>query len=218
MNHTHGNGGKSEEDKKFQLYKLEYELAANRYENIYQATWRIFSYLTVVAGGILTFGSNNFNPYLLGCLASVPLLFWFWSTFLPLDTYGGWTNKRLRKIEKTLNENYSTELDHFTAFHKNREGKKFRTRYIVRGAFIVLHFFFIYWGFEVIQKYRQGEPLLNRNQVQAKMLTLGLQDKSGELKVTTINLHELKQLLEKTSVEKDSSLSLENTPKTINKP
>lgn len=43
----------------FGLFKLEYEQAAERYENIYKAIWQIFSYMGILAAGILTFGSRN---------------------------------------------------------------------------------------------------------------------------------------------------------------
>ena len=45
----------------FELFKLEYEQSAERYENIYKAIWQIFSYMGILAAGILTFGSRNCN-------------------------------------------------------------------------------------------------------------------------------------------------------------
>lgn len=63
----------------FELFKLEYQQAADRFENIYKAIWQIFSYMGVLAAGILTFGARNLSieatvdckPYWLlyhGCL------------------------------------------------------------------------------------------------------------------------------------------------------
>src|SRR2546425_8100500 len=99
-----------------QLYTLEYQKAAERYENIYRSIWTIFSYLTAVAAGILTFGSDRIERHALICLAAIPLLFWFWTTYLPLDRYGNGTAKRLRDLESLLNKRFQTELNHFSDF------------------------------------------------------------------------------------------------------
>jgi hypothetical protein len=48
---------KARREKWYDLHKMEYELAAARYENIYRAIWQNFSYMAVLAGGILTFGA-----------------------------------------------------------------------------------------------------------------------------------------------------------------
>ena len=99
-----------------ELYKLEYEKAAERYENIYRSMWTIFSYLTAVTAGLLAFGSERIEWHGLICIAAIPLLFWFWTTYLPLDRYGNRAVKRLRKLERLLNQRYGTQLAHFTGF------------------------------------------------------------------------------------------------------
>lgn len=104
------------DDRALQLYKLEYEKAAERYENIYRSMWTIFSYLTAVAAGILTFGGGRIERYALICMAAGPLLFWFWTTYLPLDRYGNATVNRLCEIEHLLNARFDTHLSHFTDF------------------------------------------------------------------------------------------------------
>ena len=96
------------------LYTLEYQKAAERYENIYRSMWTIFYYLTAVAAGILAFGSERIEPHALLCFAAAPLLFWFWTTYLPLDRYGNGTANRLRELESLLNARFQTELKHFT--------------------------------------------------------------------------------------------------------
>ena len=71
----------------FDMFKLEYELAAQRYENIYKAIWQNFSYMAVLAAGILTFGSKNgsfrWNEIL--SIALLPLVFWFLATYIPAE-------------------------------------------------------------------------------------------------------------------------------------
>jgi len=100
-----------------QLYTLEYQKAAERYDNIYRSMWTIFSYLTAVAAGILAFGADKgIEWHGLICIAAIPLLFWFWTTYLPLDRYGNGTANRLRELEGLLNARFQTELKHFTSF------------------------------------------------------------------------------------------------------
>jgi hypothetical protein len=40
-------------DTSFELLKLEYEKAAERYENVYRAMWQNFSYLSLISAGTL---------------------------------------------------------------------------------------------------------------------------------------------------------------------
>lgn len=104
------------DDRSVQLYTLEYQKAAERYENIYRSMWTIFSYLAAVAAGLLTFGSNRIEQHALVCIAALPLLFWFWTTYLPLDRYGNQTVMRLGELEKILNKQFKTELSHFSRY------------------------------------------------------------------------------------------------------
>ena len=108
-------------EKWFQLKQLEYDKAADRYDNIYQAVWRNFSYMAVLAGGILTFGAKDLDRAVAYCLALTPLAFWFIATFLPMDHYGDETRKRLSMIEDEINQIYfpkptDPRLQHFRSF------------------------------------------------------------------------------------------------------
>jgi hypothetical protein len=109
----------------FDLLKLEYEKAADRYDNIYRAIWQNFSYMAVLSGGILTFGSSDFDRPLLYFLALAPLTFWFVATFLPMDHYGDQTRARLSRIEDQINCAYFPEendprLEHFKLFRLSK--------------------------------------------------------------------------------------------------
>ncbi len=100
-----------------QLYSLEYQKAAERYENIYKSIWTIFSYLAAIAAGLLTFGSDRIEPHALASIAAIPLLFWFWTTYLPLDRYGNNTVlRRLHELEELLNKRFDVKLSHFSGF------------------------------------------------------------------------------------------------------
>ena len=93
-------------DRQFELLKMEYEKAAERYENLYRAVWQNFSYLSLLSAAILTFGSNQLQMGATVFLGGVPLLFWFWMQFLPLDAYGRDVRLRLRDIETAFNNEY----------------------------------------------------------------------------------------------------------------
>jgi hypothetical protein len=97
-------------DKAFELYKLEYEKGAERYENIYKAVWANFSYLTVVSGGIYAFGSRLFSWETTAVLAIVPLVFWWLAIFEPMNRYGDEVAKRLWEVEQILNALYAGEI------------------------------------------------------------------------------------------------------------
>src|SRR5580658_5098151 len=99
-----GNGGTNLE---FELYKLEYETAATRYQNIYSAVWQNFSFVSALSVGLLAFGGDRLQDHLLLFLATAPLVFWYWATFLPLNHYGDRCYKRLGDIEGLLNKLYS---------------------------------------------------------------------------------------------------------------
>ena len=97
----------------FKIYKVEYEKAAERYENIYKAIWQIFSYMALLAGGILTFTSskNCISLPLIIVISLIPLIFWFLAIYIPMDYYGQSTRKSLSKIEEKINKfKYLSEL------------------------------------------------------------------------------------------------------------
>ncbi|MDF5722810.1 MAG: hypothetical protein PUP91_20505, partial [Rhizonema sp. PD37] len=89
---------------KFEIFKLEYEQAAQRYENIYKALWQIFSYMAALTAAILAFASRNIPLLIVAIIAPLPLFFWFFAIFLPMDGYGQQIRKRLSDIENHLNQ------------------------------------------------------------------------------------------------------------------
>ena len=157
----------SNSDPVLELYKVEYDKGATRYENIYQAMWRIFSHVVVVSGAILSFGSDRLTPELLGFLVGLPLVFWFLSTYIPLDRYGNSTLERLRTIEATLNRLYGTQLDQFGQFINLRKGLVAfvrRTQFFVWLFFVPLTVFTAVSARDVFCKWLRNEPLLVQQQ------------------------------------------------------
>ena len=143
----------------FELYKLEYEKGAERYESIYQSTWTNFSYLTAVTAGILAFGGDAFSPNVTIMLSTLPLLFWYVAVFEPANKYGDQVIDRLEELETILSVKYENELSvttsppvelatglrHFTRFNSRRTaGQRGRTsrwprvRYLIEGAAVLM--------------------------------------------------------------------------------
>lgn len=99
-----GSTGTTNEKKLIELYKMEYERCAQRYDDLYGAAWTNFSYIALIAGAILTFGSDSFMTELSIFVATLPLLFWWIATFEPLNRYGDQVQARAACIEKLLNK------------------------------------------------------------------------------------------------------------------
>ncbi len=166
-------------------YKLEYQLAAARYENIYKALWQIFSYLSVVTGALLTFGGEHLQQNLVWALASVPLLFWYFSAYLPLDRYGNLCLGRLAGIETDINGLSGSNIKHYTIFKESRPTGFFstvrRARFAVSLFAVVLGLVFVWNSFRVLQVLCRHEPLAY--------------PKSGETKAISLTVEELKKLM-----------------------
>ncbi|MEW6208173.1 MAG: hypothetical protein AB1631_07385 [Acidobacteriota bacterium] len=121
-----------------ELSKMEYEKGATRYEDIYKASWTNFSYLAAVSGAILAFGGDKFGLVGAGILASVPLLFWYWATFEPLNEYGDKVVDELKNIEERLNDTYKTELKIYTQFAKRAKQHAKIDKYIIYPALVLV--------------------------------------------------------------------------------
>ena len=143
--------------------------------------WTIFSYLTAIAAGILAFGSERIEPDALICIAASPLLFWFWTTYLPLDRYGNLTVNRLAAIERHLNDVFQTQLKHFagpahelsivcgilkavkTGTPRARMcalwGQVHRARFAICFLFLLLHLGFIYEAKIFWKLHKSGQAL-----------------------------------------------------------
>ncbi|HXD33299.1 MAG TPA: hypothetical protein VN643_19410 [Pyrinomonadaceae bacterium] len=128
-----------------ELYKMEYERCAERYNNLYNAAWTNFSYMVLVAGGVLTFGGARFVTPLTGLLSCLPLLFWWFSTFEPLNRYGDSVEQQLCEIEKALNALCFSQLKnieqpakkgltHFSYFSNRGGGQSTSKRKLVKSV------------------------------------------------------------------------------------
>jgi hypothetical protein len=103
---------------RIELLKHEYQTLAGRYENIYKAIWQNFSFVSIVAAGILTFASNALQTWAAIFLAGLPFVFWFLGQYVPLNRYGEDAREELGKIEKQLNDLVpGAELSSYKNFH-----------------------------------------------------------------------------------------------------
>ena len=177
--------GTAQRDLKFELYKLEYERAAIRYEDIYKAVWQIFSYMTAVSGALLAFGGDRFQENLFWFLASSPLVYWFLGTYIPLNTYGTNIGARLSAIEGQLNSDYGVSLNQYRNFEQRRtQGghRHLRVQHVVLPVFGALTIFLIYQGVRIGSALCAGTPLIR--------------ERATEVKIVTVDTSELQKLIE----------------------
>jgi hypothetical protein len=113
-------------DKILRLYELEYKTGVKRHDDIYKSMWTNFSYMAILAGGILTFGKDRVPVEWIAILACLPLLFWFWASFLPLDRYGNLVAKRITEIERVLNKSYFEKIVDASLLENNNDETKLR--------------------------------------------------------------------------------------------
>ena len=133
-------------ERDFNLFKLEYEQAAQRYENVYRAIWQIFQYMAVLSAGIITFASkskisdsnesSNFPIQVIVFISLTPLVFWFFATYIPMDEYGKNALEHLKKIETKFNEKFQ-ELDVWEISHYKNFRRYSKPPWRVRNIIIV---------------------------------------------------------------------------------
>jgi hypothetical protein len=99
-------GSTVDEERKllWEVKSKEYEIAATRYDNIYRAVWQQFSFLATGSALAVAFGSKTFHLVPLALIVAIPLLFWWFAQFWPLDKYGDNARDRLKDIEREINQ------------------------------------------------------------------------------------------------------------------
>lgn len=138
----------------FELYKLEYEQAVQRYENIYKDIWQIFSYMAVLTGVILTFGSSQLPLVAAIIIGPIPLVFWYLAIFIPMDRYGQLVKDRLKEIESSINNDFLAssqyKFNHYIEFTKSSSGSGARVSCRVKKFAIIFIFLWILWFISTI--------------------------------------------------------------------
>jgi hypothetical protein len=154
-------------DEKTQLeaYLRLYEVAAKRYENLYQSMWTIFSYMSAIAAAIFTFaGSRTYIEPLLAC-GLLPLVFWYVTTYFPLDRYGDACLQDLKRLETCL-QDLSIGAKQFKGFDDKRQERgqywrRARSRIIV--SFVVILTAWLYGLAVTAEKLWRGYELAPRS-------------------------------------------------------
>jgi len=156
------------------IYKMEYDTAAKRYNDLYNAAWTNFSYIVLLAGGLLTFAGGRFVVSMTVFLACLPLLFWWTATFEPLNRYGKKVATELCRIEKALNALFISNdlpekarggLSHFQNFEqrgKSGIGRVWRVQYVVRVAIAIIGVVTVICLTYLIQHWRRNEAVIVR--------------------------------------------------------
>jgi hypothetical protein len=193
--------GSAQSDSKLELYKLEYERAAIRYEDIYKAVWQIFSYMTAISGALLAFGGDHFQKNFFWSLASAPLVFWFWGTYRPLDRYGTSCGERLSLIEEELNRTYEVQMEQYRIFDRRKKEKRFKLNRVSSVVWLV---FTPLTAFFLIQALLAGAALCAG--------TSPLREKATEVKIVTVDTEELKKLIEGAKSISQTPTVLPKTP------
>lgn len=190
-------GGNTPTRAALELYKLEYQRASIRYENIYKAVWQVFSYLSAVTAAFLAFGGDRFQENLFWFLTCLPLVFWFWGTFIPLDRYGNNCSQCLAAIERLLNRECHTEMRHYRGFEERRDKEWWkietrpRVKNVVRPIFGFLTGVLVYHLVFFILATNAGAPVLR--------------ERPTEVKIITVSPEEFGKLLEKTAPSEDTT-------------
>lgn len=156
---------KQARDYTFEMFKLEYEQAAQRYENIYKAIWQIFQYMALLAGGILTFASKDsrFPSSFIFLIALAPLIFWLWAIYIPMDGYGKSARQHLENIEQSINHKFNPSdfwnISHYTKFYETTNKLSWTVRPVIVsiGVFAsVLWFYLVCINFSYITQLISG--------------------------------------------------------------
>lgn len=162
---------------KLDLYKMEYKLAAARYENIFKAMWQNFSYMSAISGAVLAFGGDRLQPHFLWFIVCLPLVFWYWATYEPLNRYGDQAAARLETLEqKEFNKLGGVEMQHFKEFESRKSGGFPRVRYVVRLFFIPLTLVFLSHAHGVAKAWCNGDPLIREPKTQINIVSIPLED------------------------------------------
>jgi hypothetical protein len=109
-------------------YLTEYEQCMDSYRHTYATIWQAGSIFAAVSAAIIAFASKSSDgtiPWWIQLLAPVPVLFWWWGIYWPMNRYGEWRSTRLKRIEGLLSEGAAPDLrmEHFRHFDLKRKGE-----------------------------------------------------------------------------------------------
>jgi hypothetical protein len=144
-------------------YMEVYSIAANRYENVYLSMWTIFSYMSAITAALFTFGAAGLYIEPLLAVSLIPLLFWYMTTYFPLDRYGNKSVDDLQRLEKLLAEEFRIRAEQFTTFNELRQNWRWdRARCWLVPVFWIVLVAWLYGiattGSKIYRGHRLGPP------------------------------------------------------------
>lgn len=117
----------------FNAYLTEYKECMESYRHTYATIWQAGALFGAISGAMVAIvgsGSMQFTP-LLQVLVPLPILFWYWGIFRPMNGYGELRSDRLAEIEKILNQNISRlKMQHFLHYGEQRKKENIIKRFI----------------------------------------------------------------------------------------
>jgi hypothetical protein len=121
-----GQGSGAPIDPRLDFLKAEYDACSRRYNDIYSSVWRIFSYLAVAGGAVFGLGTNDLHLGLRVLFAGIPIGFWYFVSYRPLDLYACHVAERAAAIESQINALVfpgapTSGLRHFTEYVESRK-------------------------------------------------------------------------------------------------
>ncbi|OXY99963.1 hypothetical protein BEK98_01845 [Streptomyces diastatochromogenes] len=93
------------------------------YRHTYATIWQAGGLFVAISAGVLALGKGSY----IVALAPIPIAFWYFGIFLPMNRYGEIRNARLVDIEKKLNETVpGLKMEHYGRLSKFRSEKRLR--------------------------------------------------------------------------------------------
>lgn len=133
-------------------YLVEYQQCMESYRHTYATIWQAGSIFAAASAALIAFSSKSDGalPWWIQLLAPMPIIFWWWGIFWPMNRYGEWRSNRLKTIEGLLSEGGAASdlhMEHFRHFDRARKGDaqegeslKSRAFRIYKGRFKTLKF------------------------------------------------------------------------------
>ena len=109
-------------------YLVEYQQCMESYRHTYATIWQAGSVFAAASAALIAFSSKSTDgalPWWIQLLAPMPIIFWWWGIFWPMNRYGEWRSSRLKTLEGLLSEGGAASdlhMEHYRHFDRARKG------------------------------------------------------------------------------------------------
>ena len=124
-----------------EAYLVEYQQCMSSYRHTYATIWQAGSIFAAISAAIIAFSSKSADgsiPWWIQLLTPLPILFWWWGIYLPMNRYGELRSTRLSRLEKLLSDGGAAldlKMDHFRRFDRERKGER-TVRWFIRNRIL----------------------------------------------------------------------------------